>query len=58
MAPRTDKRSCDFCVALMRWKGTLGVELSADTTRLPEGEMAALLHRLESFVVGAAQSPS
>ncbi|MEU6432364.1 condensation domain-containing protein [Microbispora sp. NPDC046973] len=54
--PGTDRRSCDFCVALMRWKGTLGVELSADTTRLPEGEMAALLHRLESFVVGAAQS--
>ncbi|MBE3011737.1 non-ribosomal peptide synthetase condensation domain protein [Microbispora sp. NEAU-D428] len=56
--PGTDRRSCDFCVALMRWKGTLGVELSADTTRLPEGEMAALLHRLESFVVGAAQPPS
>lgn len=56
--PGTDKRSCDFCVALMRWKGTLGVELNADTTHLPEGEMAALLHRLESFVVGAAQSLS
>ncbi|MEN3538078.1 condensation domain-containing protein [Microbispora sp. ZYX-F-249] len=53
--PGTDKRSCDFCVALMRWKGTLGVELSADTTRLPGSEMAALLHRLEAFVVGAAQ---
>ncbi|OPG02202.1 condensation domain-containing protein [Microbispora sp. GKU 823] len=56
--PGTDQRSCHFCVALMRWKGTLGVELSADTTRLPEGEMAALLHRLESFVVDAAQRPS
>lgn len=53
--PGTDKRSCDFCVALMRWKGTLGVELNADTTRLPESEMAALLYRLESFVVGAAR---
>ncbi|XVQ81971.1 condensation domain-containing protein [Microbispora siamensis] len=56
--PGTDQRSCHFCVALMRWKGTLGVELNADTTRLPEGEMATLLHRLESFVVGAAQRPS
>ncbi|GAB3896684.1 hypothetical protein GCM10027612_51530 [Microbispora bryophytorum subsp. camponoti] len=56
--PSTDKRSCDFCVALMRWKGTLGVELIADTTRLPKGEIAALLHRLESFVVGAARSSS
>ncbi|GGO16788.1 hypothetical protein GCM10010116_33940 [Microbispora rosea subsp. aerata] len=56
--PGTDQRSCDFCVALMRWKGTLGVELNADTTRLPESEMAALLHRLESFVVGAARSLS
>ncbi|WP_432920711.1 condensation domain-containing protein [Microbispora sp. CA-135349] len=53
--PGTDQRSCHFCLALMRWKGTLGVELSADTTRLPKGEMAALLHRLESFVVGAAR---
>ncbi|MEU7886593.1 condensation domain-containing protein [Microbispora bryophytorum] len=56
--PSTDKRSCDFCVALMRWKGTLGVELIADTTRLPKGEIAALLHRLESFVADAAQSSS
>ncbi|MGP3963212.1 condensation domain-containing protein [Nonomuraea sp. 3N208] len=53
--PGMDQRSCDFCVVLMRWKGTLGVELSADTTRLPESEMAALLHRLESFVVGSAR---
>ncbi|WP_327583576.1 condensation domain-containing protein [Nonomuraea sp. NBC_00507] len=53
--PGMYRRSCDFCVALMRWKGTLGVELSADTTRLPEGEMAALLHRLEAFVVGSAR---
>ncbi|MEV6037820.1 condensation domain-containing protein [Nonomuraea sp. NPDC052116] len=52
--PGMDRRSCDFCVALMRWKGTLGVELSADTARLPEGEMAGLLYRLESFVAGAA----
>ncbi|MEW1846619.1 condensation domain-containing protein [Nonomuraea angiospora] len=52
--PGVDRRSCSFCVDLMRWKGTLGVGLSADTTRLPEGEMAALLHRLERFVTGAA----
>ncbi|MEU6786541.1 condensation domain-containing protein [Nonomuraea angiospora] len=54
--PGVDRRSCAFCVDLMRWKGTLGVGLSADTTRLPEGEMAALLHRLECFVTGAAHS--
>jgi hypothetical protein len=52
--PGVDRRSCDFCVALMRWKGTLGVEMNADTARLPEGEMAALLHRLESFVADSA----
>ncbi|MBO4274487.1 condensation domain-containing protein [Microbispora triticiradicis] len=52
--PGTDQRSCDFCVALMRRRGTLGVEVNADTTRLSEGEMEALLHRLESFVVSAA----
>lgn len=52
--PGTDLRSCHFCLALMRWKGTLGVELSADTARLPRSEMAALLWRLESFVVGSA----
>ncbi|WP_169946608.1 condensation domain-containing protein [Microbispora sp. H11081] len=56
--PGTERRSCHFCVALMHWKGTLGVELNADTTRLPESEMAALLHRLESFVVEAARSQS
>ncbi|WP_055481192.1 condensation domain-containing protein [Sphaerimonospora mesophila] len=52
--PGTDQRSCHFCLALMRWKGTLGVELSADTARLPKSEMTALLQRLESFVVGSA----
>ncbi|WP_327045611.1 condensation domain-containing protein [Microbispora sp. NBC_01189] len=52
--PGTDQRSCDFCVALMRHKGTLGVEVNADTTRLSEGEMETLLHRLESFVVASA----
>ncbi|RVX39037.1 condensation domain-containing protein [Nonomuraea polychroma] len=56
--PGSDQRYCPFCMALMRWKGTLGVELSADTTRLPESEIAALLFRLESFVVGAARRES
>ncbi|NUS08509.1 MAG: hypothetical protein HOV97_38790 [Nonomuraea sp.] len=54
--PGVDRRSCAFCMDLMRWNGTLGVALSADTTRLPKAEMTALLLRLESFVTDSARS--
>ncbi|MBO3749164.1 hypothetical protein J5X84_24060 [Streptosporangiaceae bacterium NEAU-GS5] len=56
--PGGDQRSCAFCVDLMRWKGTLGVALSADTARLPAGEMESLLLRLESVVADAAYALS
>ncbi|NUO96884.1 MAG: hypothetical protein HOW59_03030 [Nonomuraea sp.] len=52
--PTVDRRNCPFCMALIRRKGTLGVELTADTTRLPESEMTGLLYRLESFVADSA----
>ncbi|MBO3751357.1 hypothetical protein J5X84_35235 [Streptosporangiaceae bacterium NEAU-GS5] len=52
--PGVDHLNCGFCMSLNRWNGTLAVGLSADTTRLPERDMAALLGGIESYVVAAA----